>query len=175
MGYRELFLVLASTVLLTLLMTQINRNTAEGREALQQLEFEHIAASMAQQFIEEAKSKKFDAQVGMIAPSDMPDDFTPWNGLGKGAWETYPNFNDVDDYHNFSRTLYVNGSSFDVNSTSGIPFNVSIVVHYVSDANPDVAVSQETYFKRMTVTVSGNYIPNGITVKQVFSYFGVNM
>ncbi len=173
MGYRELFLVLASTVLLTLLMVQINRNTAEGREALQQLEMEHIAASMAQQFIEEAKSKKFDAQIGMISPADMPGDFTPWNGLGPGWWESYPNFNDVDDYHNFTRTMYVDGSNF--NANSGIPFNVSIQVHYVSDANPDVAVSQQTYFKRVTVTVSSAYIPNAITVKQVFSYFGVNM
>jgi hypothetical protein len=174
MGYRELFLVLASVVLLSLLMTQINSNTVQGREVLQQLEYEHIAASIAQQFIEEAKSKKFDALVGMVNPSD-PNNFTPWNSLGKGGWETYPNFNDVDDYHNFSRTIYVNGATFDVNATSGIPFNVSIQVHYVSAAKPDSAVSDETYLKRMTVTVSSSYIPSSISTKQVFSYFGVNM
>lgn len=175
MGYRELFLVLASVVLLTLLMTQINSNTVEGREALQQLELEHTATAIAQQFVEEAKSKKFDGGVGMVPSAGMPGNFTPWDDLGAGGWESYPNFNDVDDYHNLSRTVYINGESFDPDSTNGIPFNVSVQVQYVTDANPDSAASDETYFKRMTVTVTGDYIPSTITVKHVFSYFGVNM
>jgi hypothetical protein len=176
MGYRELFLVLASVILLTLLMTQINSNTVEGREAMQQLEFEHTAAAIAQQFIEEAKSKKFDAQIGMVDAAD-PDNFTPWNNLGAGGWENYPNFNDVDDYHNFSRTVYVNGENFEADSTvtDGIPFNVSIQVQYVSVDNPDSVITDESHFKRMTVTVTSNYIPSSIVVKHVFSYYGVNL
>lgn len=173
MGYRELFLVLASVVLLTMLMTQINSNTVEGREALQELELEHTAAALAQQFIEEAKSKIFDAQIGMIDATD-PNNFTPWNNLGAGGWESYPNFNDVDDYHNLSRTVYIDGESFEPDSTNGIPFNVSIAVQYVSEANPDSAVSDETFLKRMTVTVSSDYIPSSIVAKHVFSYYGVN-
>lgn len=172
MGYRELFLVLLSSVLLTLLMTQINSNTVQGREALQQLELEHTAASIAQQFIEEAKSKNFDAWVGIVDPP-----FTPYNQLGKGVGESYPNFNDVDDYDDFSRTIYVNGENFESDSTvtDGIPFNVNIQVQYVNEAKPDSAVSEETYLKRMTVTVSSSYFPGSITVKHVFSYYGVNL
>jgi len=175
MGYRELFLVLASVVLLSLLMLQINTNTVEGSEALQQLQLEHTAVAMAQQFIEEAKSKKFDANVGVIPPSAMPGGFTPWNSLGHGWWESYPNFNDVDDYHNFNRTIYVNGTTFNPNATSGIPFTVNIQVHYVSDANPDASVSSNTFFKRMRVTVTSSWIPSSIVVKHVFSYYGVNL
>jgi hypothetical protein len=170
MGYRELFLVLASVVLLTLLMTQINSNTVEGREALQQLELEHTAAAIAQQFIEEAKSKNFDAWVGIVDPP-----FTPYDTLGPGVGEVYPNFNDVDDYDGFNRTIYVNGTSFDPNSTDGIPFNVSILVQYVDADNPESVVSAETFLKLMTVTVSSNYIPSAIIVKHVFSYYGVNL
>jgi hypothetical protein len=172
MGYRELFLVLASVVLLTLLMTRINSNTVEGREALQQLELEHVAASIAQQFIEEAKSKNFDGWVGIVDPP-----FTPYDQLGKGVGESYPNFNDVDDYDDFNRKFYVNGENFEADSSAvnGIPFNVGIQVQYVSEANPDSAVLTETFLKRMTVTVSSSYIPSSIIVKHVFSYYGVNL
>lgn len=177
MGYRELLLVLVSTVLLTLLITQINSNNVEGREALQDLSVYQAAASVAQQFIEEAKSKKFDANVGVIDPDDMPDGFTYWNGLGKNPSESYPALNDVDDYHNMTRTIYVSGNNTNLTGTSGIPFNVNIQVHYVSDANPDSTVNTETYLKRMTVTVTSTWLPSGtnVTMKHVFSYFGVNM
>ena len=175
MGYQQLFLVLAGVVLMSLLMVQINSNTVEGREALQQLELEHTAIAIAQQFVEEAKSKKFDAQVGVIPASAMPGGFNDWNSLGPGGWEVYPQYNDVDDYHNFNRTVYVNGINFDPTATTGIPFTVNIQVHYVSDANPDSTVTQRTFFKRMKVTVASSWIPNSITVKHVFSYYGVNL
>jgi len=175
MGYRELFLVMVSSILLTLLIIQINDHTAEGSETLQRLELEHTATAIAQQFIDEAKSKKFDAQVGMIDPDDMPDDFTPWNSLGPGWWESYPKFNDVDDYHNLNKMLYVTGTNIDMVSTNGVPFRARIKVHYVNQVKPDSAVNTETYLKRMTITVSSTWLPDSVTVKQVFSYFGVNM
>lgn len=161
MGYRELFLVLVSVVLLTLLMTQINSNTVHGREALQQLEIEHTAASVAQQFIEEAKSKMFDSQVGIPA-NLMPGGFTPANALGPGS-EVYPNFNDVDDYNGYSGTLTVDG----------LDFTVSIQVVYVQDSDLETPAGAQTFFKKMTVTVSSSWLPGSVTLKQVFSYFGV--
>ncbi|MDZ7300899.1 MAG: hypothetical protein ONB44_02020 [candidate division KSB1 bacterium] len=164
MGYRELFLVLVSIVLLSMLMTQINTNVVQGREALQQIEIEHAAASIAQQYIEEAKSKLFDAQIPYITdPSTMPGSFTPASGLGHGSWEIYPNYNDVDDYNYFSTTRTENG----------IDFTVSIRVQYVEDSNPEVAVSYRTFFKRMTVTVSSSWLPRSLVLKHIFSYFGV--
>jgi hypothetical protein len=168
MGYRELFLVLLSVVLLTTLMVQINASTNESRDALFELEIAHTAASIAQQYLEEIKSKQFDALSSVIPTSSMPGGFTAWNSLGHGWWETYPNYNDVDDYHGFTRTHYLNG----------IDYSVAIQVHYVRDTAPDAAYNDETFFKRVTVTVTSSYLtdPNmdTIVLKQVFSYFGVN-
>lgn len=175
MGYRELFLVMVSSILLTLLIVQINTHNVEGSEALQQMELTHTATAIAQQFIDEARSKKFDAQVGMIDPSTMPGSFTPWNNLGPGNWETYPAFNDIDDYHNFNQTLYVTGTNINPDSTNGIPFAVNIQVNYVSTANPDSAVHSNTFLKRMVVTVSSSWLPHSVSVKQVFSYYGVEL
>jgi len=174
MGYQQLFLVLASVVLLTLLMVQINSNTVEGREALQQLEFEHTAVGIAQQFIEEAKSKNFDGLVGVIPPASMPAGFTPAVNLGPGT-DTYPQYDDVDDYNDFSRTVYINGNNFDPDAIDGIPFTVGIKVHYVTDAKPDSAVLTPTFLKRLTVKVASTWIPDSVVVKHVFSYYGVNL
>lgn len=164
MGYRELFLVLVSVVLLTLLMTQINSNTVHGREALQQLEIEHTAASVAQQFIEEAKSKAFDETVvsSGIPANLMPGVFTPANALGPGS-DVYPNFDDVDDYNGFNETLTVDG----------LDFTASIQVVYVQDSDLETTAGTQTFFKKMTVTVSSSWLPGSVTLKQVFSYFGV--
>jgi hypothetical protein len=175
MGYQNLFLVMMSSILLTLLVIQINSNNVEGSETLQQMELAHTATAIAQQFIDEAKSKKFDSQVGMVDPATMPGTLTPWNSLGAGGWETYPGYNDVDDYHNFSQTLYVTGTNINPDSTNGVPFMVNIQVQYVSAAKPDSTVLTETFLKRMTVTVSSSWLPHSVTVKQIFSYFGVNM
>ncbi|NUO83263.1 hypothetical protein HUU05_24590 [candidate division KSB1 bacterium] len=168
MGHRELFLVLLSVVLLTALMVQINASTVDSEEALQELEIAHTAASIAQQYLEEARSKKFDANVGVIPAASMPGGFTPYNNLGPGWWESYPNFNDLDDFHNFVDTLDVNG----------VDYRVSVKVHYVRDSSPDVKYNDETYFKRMTVTVTSSWLTDpgmdSIIVKQVYSYFGVN-
>ncbi len=168
MGYRELFLVLLSVVLLTTLMVQINASTNESRETLQELEIAHTAASVAQQYLEEIKSKKFDALSDILPLASMPSGFSPYNSLGHGWWETYPNYNDVDDYNGLTRTQTVNG----------VDYNVIIQVHYVQDTAPDTPFNNETFFKRVTVKVTSSYLANTqmdtIAVKQVFSYFGVN-
>lgn len=175
MGYRELFLVMAGSILLTLLIVQINTHNVEGSEALQQMELTHTATAIAQQFIDEARAKKFDGQVGMADASTFPGTLTAWNNLGPGNWEVYPVYNDIDDYHGFNKTFYVTGTAIDSVSTNGVPFTVAIQVQYVSAAKPDSAVQTNTFLKRMTVNVSSSWLPHSVTVKQVFSYFGVNM
>ncbi len=163
MGYRELLLVLVGAVLFSLLMLQINTNIVEGREALQELEIEHTAAAVAQQFIEEAKARDFDEQVGAITTAQMPAFFTLL--LGPELGEAHPNFNDVDDYHGLNKTVAV----------EGIDFHVQIAVAYVQDADPESVVLVQTFFKKMTVTVSSSWLHNSITLKHVFTFFGVNL
>ncbi len=165
MGYRELFLVLFGGMLFSLLMTQINTNIVEGREALQELELEHTAAAVAQQFIEEAKAKDFDGQVGVISASLMPGSFTSPLSLGLEIGEFYPNFSDVDDYHGLDRTVGV----------QGVPFQVKIEVAYVQDADPEAKVLVPTFFKKMTVTVSSSYLQHSVTLEHIFTFFGMDL
>jgi hypothetical protein len=155
MGHQELLLVLVSVVLFSLMTARVNTNLAEGSETLQEMEIEQLAISVAQQFIEDAKSKRFDEWVGVIDPVNMPDDFTSPFALGSGGGEVYPNFDDVDDYHGFNQTVYV----------QDLDFTVTITVAYVQDISPETAVLIRTYFKKMTVTVSSEWLSNSITLK----------
>jgi len=167
MGYRELFLALLSVILLSTITLRINANAVQAREVLQQIEMQHVAATVAQQFLEEAKSKKFDTQIGFIPLVSMPALFTPAANLGPEIGETYPAFDDVDDYEAYNDTLFVNG----------LDFIATIDVVYVTDLNPNLAVLLPTFFKRMTVTVSSRWLPAGSTPisRHIFTYFGANL
>ncbi|MFQ5628730.1 MAG: hypothetical protein ACE5I1_08215 [bacterium] len=166
MGFRELLLVVFNSVLFSLLVLNINATSSRGQEALQETEIAHTAISIAQRFLEEAKSKKFDANVGTgIDPATFPGTFTSACCLGHHPTnESYPNFNDVDDYHNFNQTINV----------QGMDFLVAISVAYVSDTNPEQPAGTETFFKKMTVKISSDWLSHSITLKQVVSYFGVD-
>ena len=116
-------------------------------------EIEYYAISMAQRIIEEAKTRKFD----LFAP---PQDFTaPWS-LGPANYESYPLVNDVDDYHRFDRTI---------NTPQG-PYRVQVQVYYVEETNIDHIVSHRTNYKKMTVTVTSDYLSHPIVLNHVFSY-----
>ena len=165
MGYRELFLVLSSTLILAMMTVSVNNNILQSKDTMQEIEIAYMALPIAQQFIEEAKSKKFDMNVGIIDPATMPSAFTPWNALGPGAGETYPNFDDVDDYNNFNEVVNV----------QGIDFVVSISVFYVQDSNLEVDAKTETFFKNMTVTVTSEWFTGQVLLKHVFSYYGSDL
>ncbi|RMD67268.1 hypothetical protein D6833_00425 [Candidatus Parcubacteria bacterium] len=162
MGYRELFLVLTTILIFSLLSANVNQTMIGARETLQEIEIAEIGISIAQGFIEEAKSKKFDALVGSLAPPDMPGNFTPWSNLGPEAGEAYPNFDDVDDFNGLNQVL----------NYRGLDFTVSVAVNYVMDINPDSTVQTQTYFKRMKVSVNSSWMNGQVELRRVFSYYG---
>lgn len=165
MGFRELLLVVLASSLFSLLILNINMTSLRNHDALRDTEITHTAISIAQRFIEEGKSKKYDSNVGLVDPSTFPGTFTAAGNLGHNMSESYPNnFSDVDDFHGFNETVTV----------LGMDFHVQISVVYVQDTNPEQAYGGETFFKKMTVTVSSDWLSNSISLKHVYSYFGLD-
>ena len=153
MGERELLLVMAAMMFFSTTNLSVNRFILYNNEAIMENEIEYYAISMAQRIIEEAKTRKFD----LFAP---PQDFTaPWS-LGPANYESYPLVNDVDDYHRFDRTI---------NTPQG-PYRVQVQVYYVEETNIDHIVSHRTNYKKMTVTVTSDYLSHPIVLNHVFSY-----
>ena len=159
MGHRELILLLGALVLFGLLMLSSNRYTRDQNDAIYQQELEFYAISLAQSFIEEAKTKAFDANVINASPP-VPSGFTSSGSLGPSGGETYPNFNDVDDFNNFTFQ----------DSTSRAVFDVDIDVDYVESADPATGVNYETFYKNITVTVESPYMDWPIQLSYVFGY-----
>ncbi|HUX59899.1 MAG: hypothetical protein ACYC49_10570 [Ignavibacteriaceae bacterium] len=117
------------------------------------------AISLADNMLEEIKSKSFD-QATLQFPTNNLASLTPPSSLGPEAGEVYPNFNDVDDYNGFIDT--VAAPYFET-------YYLSCKVEYVSGNSPDVVSSVQTFDKRVTVTVTSPYLKNNISIAEIFT------
>ncbi len=172
MGQRELLLVLGALILFGITMLNTTRYVADQNESLYLLEFEYYAVSLAQSFIEEAKTKAFDANF-VNTTIQVPDDYTDPDSLGVdtvpdslgiGPVEVYPNYSDIDDYNGYAI----------IDSTSRGEFTLNIQVGYVTEADPGVVVGVRTFYKNMTVTVSNHYLVSPVQVSYVFGNITLN-
>lgn len=161
MGEREMILVLGAMFFFSMTSLSVNRFCLQNDEIMMQSEFDYYAISLAQGIIEEAKTRYFDVAVEGATPplSSLPGLFTypcgpRWN-------ESYPNYSDVDDY---------NGLDLNIN-TSRANYRVRVVVGYVNETNLNTLVGYKTFYKKMTVTVTSNYISAPIALSHVFSYY----
>ncbi|MFQ6114023.1 MAG: hypothetical protein ACE5NG_08015 [bacterium] len=155
MGQRELLLTIGAIVVFSLTSLSINRLSLRNTEAIYGQQAEFYAVSVAQRFIEEAKVKAFDENT-IIGTVTDPSGFST---LGPDT-ESYPNFDDVDDYDGYSTT--------DPSIIGTIVDSVSISVVYVQD---DLADSgSKTYYKKMTVTAYSDYLNNPVRADYVFAY-----
>lgn len=160
MGQRELLLALGAITLFSITSVTINRLSLRNSEAIYAQQAEFYAVSVAQQFVEEAKTKAFDELSIVGNPATMPSGFSP-TPMGPGVDESYPNFDDVDDFNGYTTTL----------STDMGDMNVTIAVDYVSDANLDSVVSPvKTFYKKMFVTVQSDYLNSPVAVQYVFAF-----
>ncbi len=159
MGQRELLLVLGALILFGLTMLSTNRYVIDQNESIIQREFEFYGISLAQSFIEEAKTKAFDEKV-INGTVNTPGQLTHWSQLGPDAGQTHPNFDDVDDYNGLTRT----------ESTGRDEFDVSIEVGYINETDPETIVNPGSYYKRMNVTISNPFLIQPIVLGYVYAY-----
>ncbi len=82
--------------------------------------------------------------------------------MGPDAGQPYDTFNDIDDYNNYTKT--------DSSMPSAV-YNIKCFVTYVNPTNPDVAVSTQTWHKRILVQVTSKSMKDTVRLSQVFSYW----
>ncbi|MEE4312815.1 MAG: hypothetical protein V2J62_13210 [candidate division KSB1 bacterium] len=161
MGQREMVLLLGAIFFFSMSTFSVNRFFVTSNEIVMRSEFDYYGISLAQKFIEEAKTRAFDATIAFGTLNNVPGDFNSPYSLGHANNESYPNFNDVDDYHNLR-----------INVDSGrTTYSVSAVVYYVNEYNPDQNVNYRTRLKKMVVTVSSPYMTSNVVMSHVFSYY----
>lgn len=157
-------LTIAGMVILALVSLRFNSTVLNTSDSQTENKVYLTAFSIADNLIEEIKGKSFDQTttqfpttnpLTLTDPSQLGPDY-----LGTDSAEVYPNFNDVDDYNGFKDTL--TAPYFET-------YFRSCVVQYVSDSNPDDESSTQTFYKKVTVTVSSPYLSHSISISSIFT------
>lgn len=167
MNTGQSFLSLGAMTLVSLIILQVNTGFVTTSSTLLDNKLNILAISLASSIIEEASGKSFDANTITDAAASTADLTVP-SSLGKASTESYPNFNDFDDFNNLDLTINTMGTA---------EFNVHSKVEYVSASSPDMASSVATWNKKITVYVTSSSLlktdgtQDTVEMASVFSYW----
>ena len=150
---------LGALLLFALISLRFNSTVLENTTVEVENKVYLTAFSLADDLIEEIKQKAFDAATVKF-PTTNPEDLTPADNLGPGWWEAYPNYNDIDDFNDFTRT---------VSAPHAENYLVSCEVCYVDADNPNLKVYTQTFYKRVRVTITSPYMRSPITLSTIFT------
>ena len=157
-------LVLGSMILLSLTFLSVNTALLEHEEASLEGECQLVITSVTQALMEEAIGRAFDEVTLDDPPTPLPESFTAAENLGPDAGESYPGFDDVDDF---------NGYCVTDTTTVGFTYTLKAVVEYVVDSDPDgAAESSPTFYKRFTARTACDYLSSDTVVSCLVSYWG---
>ena len=154
----QLLMVLGSIALFSLINLSANRITQNSLEERIEAEGILTATAVAEQVLNEARSRSFDDATSTAIVDDVQN-FS--YSLGPESGETLSNFNDVDDYNNHSRAIATPRVGVD---------SVNVAVDYVSPGSPDTPVGYQTRMKRVAVTVSNPMLSRPLTLYYYYSY-----
>ena len=115
------------------------------------------AFSLADDLIEEIKVKSFDENT-LKFPINNPAGLSAT--LGPEGGEVYPNYDDVDDFNGYARS---------VDEPHAEGYVVSCVVQYVQENDPDAVSATQTFYKKATVTVTSPYMKNAVSLSFIFT------
>jgi len=143
------------TIIFSDILSNVDNNEAEA-------EYQIMAINLLDKFIDQVAFKSFDEASVNGRPNDIPDSFTSPSNLGPEANEIYPNFDDVDDYHNLSLTD---------TTSSGMDYTIKVDIGYVTFDDTENFSSTQSIMKRMNVSIISTSIPDKMHLSRIFSYY----
>lgn len=180
----NMIITVGSLVVLGLFTLSSNTMILSNVQTTLQNEHYITAIALAQSVIDEVKTKAFDEKAISKAIT-RPESCTTMNSMGQdGASETVNSdyvylqdskyqstyaasslslsrFDDVDDYNNYTRVVITPLSGTDT---------IRTLVSYASLTYPDSVSATLTFCKRISVTVSGQYLSRPITLEYAYIY-----
>lgn len=117
------------------------------------------AFSLADDLLEEIKQKAFDEQT-VDFKSISTDALTTSQNLGCESGEVWPNFNDIDDYNNYTKPVSLPHAE---------KYTITSKISYVDATNQDQISTAQTYFKRVDLFVDSPYLRHQIKLSYVFT------
>ncbi len=120
------------------------------------------AFSLADDMLEEIKARSFDEKTIQFTTANLAS-LTTTGAFGIELGETSGNsktFDDIDDFHNYQRLI---------SAPHAEDYNVKCKIEYVDGNDPDKVSSTQTFYKRVTVTVSSPFLRNSVELKYVYT------
>lgn len=116
---------------------------------------------MSQGLIEEIQTRAFDENT-VSGTVDSPEDLSPANSMGyEGGEDSMNQFDDIDDFNNYSYTDSLSGHG---------NFVVNVSVYYINTSLPDVISNLPTFSKRVDISMDNPYLESTVIVSKIFSY-----
>lgn len=160
-GYSEVLQTMGAMVLFSLILLSSNRLIQRNTYLQIEGELEQEVVALAQDIIEEARTKEFDEiSVGAAAPpANIPGDFTGPTYLGPESGESKrQDFDDFDDYDEWTDEI----------ETEHGKFNIEAHVFYADPTSYDSTGSRST-FKKMRVFITTSYLRNAAGDKNLYN------
>lgn len=143
------------TIIFRDILSDVDNNEAEAG-------YQIMAINLLDKFIDQVALKSFDEASVNGRPNGIPDSFTSPSDLGPEANEIYPNFDDIDDYHNLSLTD---------TTSSGMDYTIKVDIGYVTFDNTENFLGTQSIMKRMNVSIMSKSIPEEMHLSRIFSYY----
>ena len=168
MNTGQLLITLGAMFILALVVLRVNNTFLSTTDIMSNTKFGVLAVSLGTSIIEEACGKKFDSATDTTSISDVGLLTAP-TGLGPKYGEVYPNFNDFDDFNNYTRVD---------SSMPSAAFNISCKVCYVEPSGGKIVeVNKRTWHKKIEVTVTSRSltkytgVQDTVKLSTIYSYW----
>lgn len=155
-GYSEVLQTIMAMVIFSIILLSANRMMHRNTFVQVEGELEREVIAVAQDIIEESRTKEFDEETtGAVPPPLIPGSFTDPAALGPDSQNNEKkrrDFNDFDDYNGWET----------VHTTRHGDFNLSARVFYVTEDTYQETNTKTTY-KKMEVTVRNQFLTGSNT------------
>lgn len=172
MGLGQTMLTIMGLILMGRLILSINTTTLDTGFTKDLSEYRITGTSLGTSMLEKASNLAFDERT-VDMEITLASSLTANGSLGTDVGEsTESQFDDIDDYNNYSVTESLAGSA---------TFKTRVTVQYVSIASSVISVSGTQQFaKLLTVNITSDYLvdysvnpvrPDTLRFQQIFSYW----
>ena len=152
-------LSMGALIILALSSLNFNSSILETSSVEIETKVALTAFSLADDVIEEIKGKSFDETTKPF-PTTNPNSLTSADSLGPETGEAYKDFDDIDDYNGFVKT---------VSAPHAENYHIDCLVQYVNGDDPDQVSSTQTFYKKVTVTVTSPYMREPVLLSFIFT------
>jgi len=162
MGRVEMMILVVAIAILGRYSLTVNDALAGNEVHVLQSEYELNAVSAIEGIFRQAWLKSFDETTVSAFPDSIPGSFSAAYSLGAESGETYPDFDDIDDYDELSITD---------TADNGMTYTMSISVGYIDASDKSTFLATPSTLKRMDITLSSVYLRNEITFSRIYPYW----